>query len=306
VKRKRTSSKEDRLANVINIIVTVLTELGIPKYSSERSNRLYSVHAKIGLLVIRQHIGCSFRKFCLFLTSTPRVLRAAGMKFIPDHSTLVKFSLSLDPRLMDDVLSAVARKVSHRDIIMAIDATGFSCSNASEYYIKRMKGTGCQMMKKRRYAKATFAVDTGNLMIMACETSVSNVHDVRHIPKILDKVVSGRYDVDTAVMDRGYDSEDVHVQIRVRLNAETVIPVRDMTAKYGGGTELSGKNRKIMASSFPSGIYNRRSLIETANSMVKRNMSGIVHGHSDESRHREVMFRCIAHNIRRLFDLEVA
>jgi transposase len=303
VNRRRSSSKEDKLANIIKIIVAVLVDLGVPEYSSERSNRLYSVHAKIGLLVIKQHMGCSFRMLCEFLTSTPRVLRAAGMRYIPDHSTLVKFSSSLDPSVLDRILNAVALKVCREDIVMAVDSTGFSCSNASKHYIKRMKEIGCRIVSVRNYTKATLAVDTDTLMIMACETSVSTVHDVKHVPAILDKVASGKYDVGRVVMDRGYDSEKVHVQIRERLNADAVIPVRNMTERFSFKNEpRRGKNRKRMASSFPSEIYRRRPLIETANSMIKRNMGDVVYCLSDESRHKEVMCRCIAHNMRRMLN----
>jgi len=41
------------------------------------------------------------------------------------------------------------------------------------------------------------------------------------------------------------------------------------------------------------------SQVETANSMVKRKMGDTVYGRSEEARHKEILFRCIAHNIRR-------
>ena len=308
VNRRRSSSKEDRLANIIKVVALVLSALGVPEYSSDRSNRLYSVHAKIGLLVIKQYQKATFRSLCSLLVSTPRVLKAAGMRFIPDHSTLVKFSASLDKELLDSVLSSVAALLCREEILMAMDATGFSCSNASKHYVKRMREMGCQTMEVSDYTKATIAADTDTLMIMACETSLSNVHDVKHVPSILEKVAVGGFDVDTVVADKGYDSEKVHEQIRERLDAESVIPVRDMDKRaIGRVTPVpSGKNRKKMAASFPSDIYNRRPLVETVNSMVKRKMSDTVYGLSDESRHKEVMCRCIAHNLTRAFEAGVA
>jgi transposase len=232
------------------------------------------------------------------------VLRAAGIRYIPDHSTLVKFSSFLDPSVLDKILNAVAVKICRDDIVMAIDSTGFSCSNASRHYVKRMKEMGCLLSSVRNYTKATLAVDTDTLTVMACETSVSTVHDVKHMPRVLDKVASGGYDVDTAVLDRGYDSENIHVQIRERLNAETVIPIRNMGGRHTGKNEpRKGRNRKRMASSFPSEVYKRRSLIETVNSMIKRNMGDVVYSLSDENRHKEVVCRCIAHNTKRVLDM---
>jgi hypothetical protein len=57
-----------------------------------------------------------------------------------------------------------------------------------------------------------------------------------------------------------------------------------------------------MRHNFDKGIYSRRSLVETVNSMVKRKMGDTVYGKSEASRHKEVLLRCIAHNLRRLFE----
>jgi len=307
VNRRRSSSKEDRLANIIKVVAVVLDGLGVPKYSSEHSNRLYSVHAKIGLLVIKQHQKKTFRSLCDLLASAPRVLKAAGMKFIPDHSTLVKFSALLDKGLLDSVLSFIASLLCDDGILMAMDATGSSCSSASSHYVKRMREMGCQTMEVSNYTKATIAADTATLAVIACETSLSNVHDVKHVPAIMEKVVSGGFGVRCVVAYKGYDSENVHEQIRKRLSAESVIPVRDPAKRSIGRVEPTpkGKNRKKMVSLFPSDDYNRRPLVETVNSMIKRKMGDIVYGHSDESRHREVMFKCISHNMTLAFEAGV-
>jgi len=53
---------------------------------------------------------------------------------------------------------------------------------------------------------------------------------------------------------------------------------------------------------FNKEAYDRRSQVETVNSMVKRKMGDTVYGRSEASRHKEILFRCIAHNIRRLAD----
>lgn len=159
----------------------------------------------------------------------------------------------------------------------------------------------------RSYVKTSLAVDTGTLAVLACETSASHVHDVKHVPSILDKLCRGCYDIRYIAADKGYDSEHVHESIRASLGADAVIPVRTKTASYHGKLHKgpSGKNRKRMASSFPKDVYSRRSLIETVNSMIKRKMSDTVYGRSDKTRHVEIMCRCIAHNVRRAFDLDV-
>jgi len=217
----------------------------------------------------------------------------------------VKFSASLDPSLLDRILDSIASMLCADGITMAIDATGFSCSKASRHFERRMKQMGAHIRSVREYTKASLAADTRTLAVLACETSASEVHDAKHVPKILDKVAAAGYDVKYVIADRGYDSESIHEQIRERLNAEAVIPARDMIGRQGDMGKMRGKNRKRMRSSFPKEIYSKRCLIETVNSMIKRRMSDTVYGHSDGSRHKEVMCRCIAHNMMIGFEAEV-
>jgi len=63
VRRRRLSSGCDRLAYVIEVTSFALEGLGVPRYSSERSNKLYDEHLKIGMLVLRQYLDVSYREF---------------------------------------------------------------------------------------------------------------------------------------------------------------------------------------------------------------------------------------------------
>ena len=103
MRSRRVTSRQDRLASIIKATSSVLEGLGVPRYSSEFSNRLYDVHLKIGWLIIRQHLDVSFRELCSILPSL-RVCRGR----IPNHSTLVKFSQGADAKSMDKVLQALA------------------------------------------------------------------------------------------------------------------------------------------------------------------------------------------------------
>lgn len=54
---------------------------------------------------------------------------------------------------------------------------------------------------------------------------------------------------------------------------------------------------------FDEKVYSKRSQVETVNSMIKRKMGDTVCGRTEASRHKEVLFRCIAHDIGRLIDV---
>jgi hypothetical protein len=259
------------------------------------------------MLVVKQYLKCTFRSVCDIIVSAARARKAMGMRYVPHHSTLVKFSSSVDPVLLDNVLNATAMLVVSEGVIMTTDATGMPCDNASWHYVLRIEMDGARMLKKRDFTKVSLAVDTASLTVMACETSSGNVHDVKHVPSLLDKVASGGYDVKCAIADKGYDSEAVHEMIQSKLGATAIIPAR-VPDKKTDRKVPKRKNRRHMAEVFSSPdseeskTYRRRSLAETVNSMIKRKMGGNVSGHTDQSRHKETMYRCIAHNIMRALD----
>jgi len=65
----RSSSGHDRLVYVIKVTSSVLEALGVPGYSSERSNKLYDEHGKMGLLVLKQYLDVSYRGLCSIVSS---------------------------------------------------------------------------------------------------------------------------------------------------------------------------------------------------------------------------------------------
>ena len=304
VHRRRSPSKRDRLAYVIKVTSLVLVGLGVPRYSSEFSNRLYDVHIKIGVLIMRQYLDASFREICSMLSSM-KVWKGK----VPDHSTFVKFSKRIDAGLLDRTLWAMAHMLCGNDMVIAVDSTGFSCSNASRHFVKRLKETGSKIGytndAKKGFSKASLAVDTSTKMILACDCIDSNNADVKRMTFLIDDLADGGFSVAFVVADKGYDAEYVHVEIKERMNATAFIPLRNMSkpAKLGRReTRTSGFNRGRMKFFFDKEKYNMRSIVETVNSMVKRKMSDTVYGRTEHTRHKEVLLRCIAHNARRLMD----
>ena len=158
---------------------------------------------------------------------------------------------------------------------------------------------------QRGFSKASFAVDTNTKMILACDCVDSNHADVKRITYLIDDLAGSEFSISYVVADKGYDAEYVHKEIWERLDAKTMIPIRNMSKPSKGDTskKARGFNRRLMGCNFDKTAYNRRPLVETVNSMIKRKMGDVVYGKNEASRHKEVLFRCIAHNIRRLMDL---
>ena len=305
---RRSSSGRDRIDQIIKVTDMTLEGLGIPKHSSEFSNRLYDDRLKIELLIVRQYLDVSFRELCTILPSL-RVWNGRS----PDHSTLVKFSGRIGTAMLDRVLRSVAMMLCRMDMIVAVDSTGFSCSNASRHFVKRLK----EMNKDKKityagssvrgFSKTSLAVDTSSKMILACDCVDSNHSDVKRMSYLIDDLVDGDFKIKYIVADKGYDAEYVHVDVRERLNAKAFIPIRrhESARIETSKVRTAGFNRGIMKFFFDKDVYDQRCQVETVNSMIKRKMGDTVYGKTELSRHKEVLFRCIAHNIRRFMDADI-
>jgi len=239
---------------------------------------MYDEHTKIGLLVLRQHLGVPYRELCLMLPS----LRAWRGR-VPDHSTLVKFSGRVGQGVLEAVLRATASMLCGCGMTVAVDSTGFSCSSASRHFTRRLvemgqgEGMGHAGTSRKRFLKASLAVDTGTLVVLACDCVDSRHTDVRRMTHVVDGLVDGGYGISYVVADKGYDVEYVHREVSERLGARAFIPPRSSASPARASStrvRTSGFHRGLMRSELDLGVYARRALVETVNSMVKRKMGG--------------------------------
>jgi len=107
--------------------------------------------------------------------------------------------------------------------------------------------------------------------------------------------------------DKGYDGEEIHECARELPgnDVETVIPVRKQK-KHGSDKPPEGKHRKQMAAAFNKEVYNRRAIVETVNSMLKRKMGDIIYGKRPEAVAKEIKLMVPAHNLRLIMDVLMA
>ena len=95
-------------------------------------------------------------------------------------------------------------------------------------------------------------------------------------------------------MDKGYDSETIHRQIREDLHSNSVIPVRSWNNKI-----ISGRYRQEMARQFNDTIYPRRQLVETKFSVLKRKFNGDLKARKFLIQMKEIATKMIVCNIHR-------
>ena len=298
---------KDYLAGLVVTVMMVMEHLAVPEYFSRFSNRIFGDRWKFGLLVLKEFLDVSYEDLVRFLPSMRGVLEAGGAPRIPHKDTLRKFSGRLPEGMLDRAIGETARLLCGSDVVAAVDSTGFSESNASRHFVKRLKQFGTVDSVVRDFAKATFVADVKSLAIISCDVVDSHTHDIKRFAPALESASRTGVNISKVVADKGYDSEQAHVDARGILGAgiETVIPARNKEPKLARQASRNipkGWFRRQMFRNLDKTVYALRCLVETVNSMVKRTMGDIVYGKTLASMAREIRFACIAHNVRLLID----
>ena len=93
-------------------------------------------------------------------------------------------------------------------------------------------------------------------------------------------------------MDKEYDSEELHRQIREEMGIDSVIPVRTWKGKI-----YSGKYRQEMYNNFDSERYRERNKVETAFSVIKRRFGENLKARKYWYQVKEIKVKMILHNL---------
>jgi len=229
-----------------------------------------------------------YREFIEDIGDMEGVQETLDLSEVPHFTTLQKFI----SRIKSLYLRFTFRKTvdlfysSDENIpITAIDSSGFTSGYCSHYFSER---TG---RIRKHFLKTSISVDTEQQVVTGFVASNSRVHDTRHAEKLLRQCHKIRKS-DYYVMDKGYDSEAVHRQIREDLHANSVIPIRSWNNKVVGGTY-----RQEMARQFNDRIYPRRQLVETKFSVLKRKFNGDLKARKFRIQIKEIATKMIVCNL---------
>jgi transposase len=272
----------------VDLSLEIVQSSRLNLYSCKYSKHVYTQHQLLVLVLLKEYISTDYRDFVELLDLMSSIKEKLDLDKIPHYTTLQKFVSRIPSSWYNLILSKTLKLFySHGEIasITAIDATGFTSSYASHYYSKR---TG---KLRRSFLKTSIAVDTDKKVILGWKISQKTDHDVKHAKTLIRQSNKLRKS-QCYVMDKGYDSEEIHALIREEIKAESIIPLRVRKRK-----KIKGKYRKQLYLTFDEIRYNKRNIAETTFSVVKRKFGEVLRARKFHNQVKEIKIKLIGYNI---------
>ena len=267
--------KKKTLVQKINEIIR---KSRVPKYLHHMGPKTYTTRQHLKCLLLRQKLKCTYEELI------NDYLPYFGVRNIPERTTLIKFSRRMPSYLWNKVL-ALSADIEECEV-GAIDSTGISRTNASQYYLRRIDSDN----PIKHHLKLSIMIDVARKKFLSARLRSKPAHDTKDVAYLIEKspvlpLVN--------IMDKGYDDNKIHDLFRDK-GVFSIIPARNKDVPI---RRTYGQYRKEMKKYFDYGQYWQRNLVETLISCIKRKYGSSVSSRTIRSQRSDIFCRLVLHNI---------
>ena len=275
----------------------------VAEYSHTKSPRKFTQPQLLACLIVKELRGLDYRGIHVMLKEWSDLRQILGLRRTPHFTTLCAASKRLLRKpnaeaLLHSILQQCRDLglLKNRSKLVAIDSTGIETHHASRYYTRRCKRH--QGHYKHRYPKLSAICDVSNHLLLGMVIDQGPKLDhAEDKSTVLSALSQQQFEI--LLADAGYESERFHKLCRERLKIQSIIPttLRGRPREDGTANAVTGYYRKLMQNNFPKNLYGQRWQIETAFSMLKRNLGCSVRARHHYSQVREIRLRILTHNL---------
>jgi len=246
---------------------------------------MYGNHKLMFMVLYKEKTQMSWNRFIEFAKEI-NLPRQLDIKKMPVKSTFIEFIKRTPKTMFEEFVRACRKLLNIKDVTAAIDGTGFSNTNPSHYYQKRIDGK-----EVKNYTKTVFLSDINTKLILATETFSDHRHETTVFKPMVKQLIGC---LKTVLADKGYDSMS-NRKLCWKNGIEVHIPFRQYTLARN---EINRKSKKKMYTKrFDKTVYNQRALAETVNSAIKQTLGGFVRARSASNQQKTVTIKAITYNI---------
>ena len=257
--------KQVKLVKKLSVL---LKQLNQREYFHRLGPKKYTFLEHIFALLIKEVMNSSFRRIS-------SLLNKLGIK-VPTYSALCKSRKRIPIKLWQRLLLLTAGLSSGK---VAIDGTGFSKTNPSFHYLKRINGAN-----PKNYTKLSALLDMKTKKFLVMRIRTTPRHDIQDVKYLLKRIS----DVKVFCGDKGYCAEWLY-EMCYWKGIQTFIPIKKNIRR--------GHFRKKQMKNWNQEEYNKRSNVESGFSAIKRKYGGLVRAKKIEGMRAEILCKGIAHNL---------
>jgi IS5 family transposase len=267
-----------------------LTQAVLPAYSHRNSPHRYTQPQVAAAVLVGFYLDLSYRDMEEFLHSSEQVSQALGLgDDLPDHSTLYRMYRRLGQAQLRALNAALLTAMGIEEEGIAVDATGFSLTQASEHYLSR------QGKVRNAYLKGFYAVGIASQLILGWLAGWGPGSDMRYLNPLRrqahpygQQTASGRA-LWWLLGDKGFDGE--------QARPTDLIPPRQGKQQIVRSDRLLRRARTDQARL--DGLYGQRWKVETVHSAMKRKSGAAIRSRKPSLQFREVGMKALVYNLHR-------